>query len=209
MQIEIFKDDYLPAGKYSLNNLSKSVRAMESLTVGSSDRDFLIAYDKIGGLIVDVDSGVKLPVHTFWNIEKIKMSSMQNLSDDELETIIRLGENSNIPGSRYQRASNEWNMRHQKKMLEATKANSTQSAFVKIGAGAIVKGLKMHNNTMTGKGDFLKNEGELSDADLEGNKHIVQEGAPMNPEGKINWTKWGTIATVIGIAVAILLALTV
>jgi hypothetical protein len=137
------------------------------------------------------------------------MSFMKDLSDDELESIIRLGENINVPGSRYQRASTEWDMRKQKQMLEATKANSNQSTFIKIDAGATVKGLKMHNNTMVGKGDFLKNEGELIDADLKGNKHVVKESSTLNSADKINWTKWGTIFTVIGIGVAIILALAV
>jgi len=47
------------------------------------------------------------------------------------------------------------------------------NSFLHITPGAKVKGLIMDGNTMVGKGEFLNNEGELEDATLINNKHII------------------------------------
>jgi len=46
-------------------------------------------------------------------------------------------------------------------------------SFIRISKGAKVKGLKAHDNVMRGAGDFIRNEGELEDAELERNFHIL------------------------------------
>lgn len=101
--------------------------------------------------------------------------SFENLSDDELLTIIREAENTDVSGSRYQKANAEWQIRHQQKMVDATKSNQNGPSFIKIAPGAKVKGLKLHNNRMIGNGDFIRNEGELEDADLKQNVHITSQ----------------------------------
>lgn len=127
MLVEIENDDHLPAGRYVLNNPDKIARAKQSLPIGSSDRALLIEYDKIGGYIVNVSLAKKVPVHTFWDIEQNKMGdSAANLSDDELLVIIRKGENTSVPGSRYQRAEKEWEIRNQQKILEVAERNEVQ-----------------------------------------------------------------------------------
>jgi hypothetical protein len=46
-------------------------------------------------------------------------------------------------------------------------------AFIKIGKGAKVKGLKAHDNIMRGEGDFINNEGKLEEAELKRNIQII------------------------------------
>jgi len=45
-------------------------------------------------------------------------------------------------------------------------------AFIKIGKDAKVKGLKANENVMRADGDFINNEGELEDVELNRNIHI-------------------------------------
>lgn len=45
---------------------------------------------------------------------------IKEFTDDELLVVIRQAENTNVPGILYQKAYNEWQIRHQQKMLEAT-----------------------------------------------------------------------------------------
>ncbi len=44
--------------------------------------------------------------------------SLENLSDAELLTIIRRGENTDVPGSRYQKAQTEYQIRHGQKVID-------------------------------------------------------------------------------------------
>ena len=57
---------------------------------------------------------------------------IEEFSDAELLAVIRKAENSNIPGSQYQCANNEWQIRHQQKVLEATK-NGRNGIFFEVG----------------------------------------------------------------------------
>ncbi len=129
---------------------------------------------------------------------------MENLSDEELLKIIQQAENTNVPGSRYQKAKTEWEIRNKQATLKAIKSNS-KSSFVHIASGARVEGLTMKGNTMKGHGDFLKNDGKLIDAKLENNKHILPR-MPAKEKSGIDWQKWGTIVGMVSILVVIIIA---
>ncbi len=51
--------------------------------------------------------------------------------------------------------------------------SDNKSSFIKISPGAKLKGLRATDNLLFGDVDFIKNEGSLEDALLEGNKQIV------------------------------------
>lgn len=53
------------------------------------------------------------------------------LSDEELLKIIRDAENTHVPGSRFHRAQNEWSIRQQQRILEATKRGG--GVFIEAG----------------------------------------------------------------------------
>ena len=132
---------------------------------------------------------------------------VENLSDAELLTIIRAAENTDVSGSRYQKAKTEWEIRHQQATLEAMKS-SEKPSFVHIAYGARVKGLTMRGNKMIGGGDFIKDEGELEDATLDNNKHIIprrKNNESKSKESGINWQKCGTVVAIVGILVTIIL----
>ena len=110
MIIEIKNDKSIPSGLYVLWTQDKIQRAKDSLPNFASDRDILIKYDEIAGLIVK--DGVKLQPQILWNLERHKLSeSVENLSDAELLAIIRKAENTDISGSGYQKANIEWQIR--------------------------------------------------------------------------------------------------
>jgi hypothetical protein len=46
-------------------------------------------------------------------------------------------------------------------------------AFIKIAKGASVKGLHITDSTVIGDADFINNEGEVEDASLKRNRHII------------------------------------
>jgi hypothetical protein len=96
--------------------------------------------------------------------------SMENLSDDELRTIIRQAENTDIPGSRHQKAKAELEIRHNQKILETAKAKNRPS-FINIAQGAKIKNLRVTDNKVAENIDFLNNEGELEDSMFDGNEH--------------------------------------
>ena len=48
---------------------------------------------------------------------------IEQFSDTELLAVIRLAENTNVPGSQYQKANSEYQMRHQQKILDAIGQN--------------------------------------------------------------------------------------
>ncbi|MCH7882889.1 hypothetical protein IIA95_00505 [Patescibacteria group bacterium] len=62
---------------------------------------------------------------------------------------------------------------HIEEQKKDSSAPNSRPAFVRIAPGAKVDGLTMVDNTAIGDADFLDNQGELKDATLEGNKHIV------------------------------------
>lgn len=55
---------------------------------------------------------------------------IEQFTDEELLQVIRNSENTNIPGSLFQRANNEWNIRHQQKILDATKSGPHPSVYI-------------------------------------------------------------------------------
>jgi len=55
---------------------------------------------------------------------------IEQFTDEELLAVIRRAENSNIPGSLFQRASTEWGIRHQKKILDAAKSGQRFQRFI-------------------------------------------------------------------------------
>lgn len=147
MTIDIKRDESLPEGLYVLWDQDKIKRAKSSLPLGSGERAILIEYDKIGGLIVK--DGKKLAPQTLWNIEKAKAAdSVENLSDAELLAIIRRAENTNVPGSRYQRSSSEWQIRQQIKLIEATKKDGG-GIFFEVGGDMKNDGVIQTNENAT------------------------------------------------------------
>jgi len=153
MIIDIKNDKSLPAGRYVLQNPNKVERVKNSLPSSASERDILIEYDKIGGLIVKDDS--KLSPQTLWNIEKQRQAnSMENLADDEIDAILRKAENVDVPGSRYQRAKIESDIRHRKKI-----ENSFQKPKVSIGILNRGENTKLINNTFEGLDVGIQDEG--------------------------------------------------
>lgn len=129
--------------------------------------------------------------------------AIANLSDEELLAIIRRAENTNVPGSLYQRANTEWQIRHQQATLKAMKENG-KSSFVRIASGAKVTGLTMKGNMMVGDGDFLNNEGKLEDASIENNQHILSATNSKNNPKK--WYEGPVGLVVLGVLIAVIAA---
>ncbi|MDP1760268.1 MAG: hypothetical protein Q8L01_02350 [Candidatus Woesebacteria bacterium] len=153
MIIDIKNDKYLPSGRYVLWTPEKIERAKNTLPM-ASDHDILIEYDKIGGLVVR--NGIKLPPQSLWQQEQQKMQDpMENLTDDELDTIQRKAENTHITGSRYQKAKIESEIRHRKKMEKLT-----QEPKISIGILNRGKNNKFINNTFEGLDVGIQDEGE-------------------------------------------------
>ena len=76
MQVKISRFDYLPSGIYELVETNgKLAKAIQNVGPGASSRAVLIEHDKLGGLIHD--NGKPISVHTFWNIEKVKILQRQ------------------------------------------------------------------------------------------------------------------------------------
>ncbi len=109
------------------------------------------------------------------------MDDLKNKTDEELDAI-REGSASNayVPGSIFHRADREIDRRHRKN-LEAA-AMGPQTFIENHGPNAKIKG-----NT------FIYGSANISQTE--------------SGEGKINWTKWGAIWAVVGIVVAIAIAL--
>lgn len=154
MIIDIKNDECLPGGRYVLWNPDKIERAKNSLPPNSSERAILIEYDKIGGLIIKDDE--KLPLHKLWNTEKKRIAdSVEELSDDEIDAILRRGENANISGSRYQRAKTESEIRHRKKIEDSLKEPKVSVGILNRG-----KNNKFINNTFQNLDVGIQDEGE-------------------------------------------------
>lgn len=165
MLVDIKNNDYLPEGRYALMNPEKIERAKSSLPSGSNERSLLIEYDKIGGLIIDVLRDKKIPVHTFWDIEKQKMNdSLENLSDVDLLAIIRKVENTTVSGSQYQKANAEWQIRHQQRLLEAAKSSHSGVSFG-VGGDMINDGIIQTGTgarvDITVAGNYVSKEGKI------------------------------------------------
>lgn len=117
MKITISSNDILPAGEYELTDRNKLENAKNNLSFPQSDRQILIEYDRIAGRIVK-DKLVLSPQSLFM-LEASK--PIEKYSDEELQMVIRQAKNTNIPGSLYQRANNEYRLRQDKKMFDVTK----------------------------------------------------------------------------------------
>lgn len=129
MKIRIGRNDNLPEGEYELTNREKLENALGNLSYGRSDREKLLEYDRIAGRVVR--DGVVLPSQSLWKLEQEHMNKpIEQFTDEELLAVIRRAENTNVPGTLYQRANNEWNIRHQQKTLEATKSGPHSGVFI-------------------------------------------------------------------------------
>ena len=119
MQIIIKHGDNLPAGEYQLTNPQKLENAKGNLSFGVSERMILLEYDRMAGRVVK--DGTVLPPQSLWKVEQEHMNKpIEEFTDGELLAVIRRAENANVPGSLYQRASNEQKLRQDQKMLNAT-----------------------------------------------------------------------------------------
>ena len=204
MKIIIGNEDILPVGEYELTDPSKLARAKQALSANPSDREIFLEYDKIAGRVVNTSTRQTMPHQTFWNIQnKHSDRPIERYSDAELLAVIRKAENTNVPGSRYQKANNEWQIRYQQATLKAMEENGKPS-FVKIASGAIVAGLTMKGNTMVGDGNFLRNEGKLEDANLENNQHILP--VIKSNENSKKWYEKPIGIIVLGVLIAVIAA---
>ena len=89
-------------------------------------------------------------------MEKQKQAeSVENLTDDEIDAILRKVENVNVSSSRYQKAKIESEIRHRKKI-----ENSFQKPKVSIGILNRGKNNKFINNTFDGLDVGIQDEGE-------------------------------------------------
>ncbi len=65
---------------------------------------------------------------------------MKDKTDEELHEIVRIAENTHVPGSQYQRAKEELNIRNQQNLVEASKQTTFwyQKPFGQIIIGLII-----------------------------------------------------------------------
>ncbi|KKS11076.1 MAG: hypothetical protein UU66_C0029G0005 [Parcubacteria group bacterium GW2011_GWB1_41_5] len=112
MKIKIGKNDNLSEGEYELTNPNKLQNAIGNLSYGGSDREKLIEYDRIAGRVVK--DGAILPPQSLWKLEQAHSNKpIDQFTEEELLTVIRRAENTDIPGSLYQRANKELEIRCQ------------------------------------------------------------------------------------------------
>ncbi|MCE9644223.1 hypothetical protein K8Q93_03215 [Candidatus Parcubacteria bacterium] len=116
MKVIIGKNDILPIGEYQLTDPSKLENAKGNIPFPRGDRRILIEYDRIGGRVIKEES--VLPPQSLWNLEKNRV--IEEYSDPEIIEVLRRAENTNVPGSLYQKARYEWEQRQQNKNLEQT-----------------------------------------------------------------------------------------
>lgn len=134
MKITFKNDPVIPDGEYELTDeRSKLVRAKEDkkdgVGIGATDREIFLAYDRLGGRIVDKDGKPSSPQY-FWNLYKIYMSrQIEQWSDTELLYVKRRGEDFVITRDFYQVVSNELEIRHQQKMVGASRQNRSGISF--------------------------------------------------------------------------------
>lgn len=84
MIVKIKKGDILPFGEYELTDRSKLERAKKQLGLGASNREILIAYDKIAGRIVGPDRNVIEP-QSLWIIETKRKIVKRLVKEKELK----------------------------------------------------------------------------------------------------------------------------
>ncbi|MDO8514234.1 MAG: hypothetical protein Q7S50_01690 [bacterium] len=132
MKIRIGKNDNLPEGEYELTSREKLENALGNLSYGRSDREKLLEYDRIAGRTVK--DGVVLSPQSLWKLEQEHMNKpIEQFTDEELLAVIRRAENVNVPGSFYQRASNEGKLRQDQRMLNAATRKKWSSERVPVG----------------------------------------------------------------------------
>lgn len=132
MKIKIGENDVLPQGEYELTSREKIENALGNLSYGRSDREKLLEYDRIAGRVVR--DGVVLPAQSLWKLEQEHMNKpIEQFADEELLAVIRRAENTDVPGSLYQRASNEHKLRQDQRILSATARVKWSSEKVPIG----------------------------------------------------------------------------
>lgn len=120
MKIKIGKDDNLPEGEYELTNPEKLQNAIGNLSYGRSEREKLLEYDRIAGRVVK--DGRVLPPQSLWEMEQQHMNKpIEQFTKEELLSVIRRAENTDVPGSLYQRCNKEFEIRNQRELLEAAK----------------------------------------------------------------------------------------
>jgi len=132
MKVKINKNDVLPEGEYELTDRNKLENAkgnVNSFASPASDRQIIIEYDRIAGRIMK--NGKVLPPQSLFNLETNR--SIEKYSDEELQVVIRRAENTDVPGSLYQKANNEWKLRQDQKILDATKRKKWASNNVPTG----------------------------------------------------------------------------
>lgn len=98
----------------NMNNGNKYDRAIKDAGTNATPKQILAHYDKHAGYIQD-ENGNKIINGKFWEEENTRLQSELNTlaskSDEELEAIIRRAENTNVPGSLFQRAKIELELR--------------------------------------------------------------------------------------------------
>ena len=98
----------------NMNNGNKYDRAIKDAGTNATPKQILAHYDKHAGYIQD-ENGNKIINGKFWEEENARLQSELNTlaskSDEELEAIIRRAENTNVPGSLFQRAKIELELR--------------------------------------------------------------------------------------------------
>ena len=120
----------------NMNNGNKYDRAVKDAGTNATPKQILAHYDKHAGYIQD-ENGNKIINGKFWEEEKARLGNelndLVNKSDEELEVIIRRAENTNIPGSLFQRADNELKLRDRRsKKIESRKDRWWEKTWVQI-----------------------------------------------------------------------------
>ena len=131
----------------NMNNGNKYDRAIKDAGTNATPKQILAHYDKHAGYIQD-ENGNKIINGKFWEEENKRLQNeLNNLaskSDEELEAIIRRAENTNIPGSLFQRAKTELELRdrkQQKPKLDKWWEKTWVQIIMLIGAVAGIVGL--------------------------------------------------------------------
>ena len=125
----------------------------------------------------------KLVNENLTNAEK----PIEELSDDELQTIIRRAENTNISDNLYQRANGEWQMRQSQEMLKATKNKSHEDDLNEIKIG-MLELLSDPQYTKRKFSLFKKRFYGLSDNEL---RSVLRSIGALAYFGKENGEQWG------------------
>lgn len=121
--------------------------------------------------------------------------SIEGLSDAELLKIIRAAENTDVPGSRFHRAQNEWNIRQQQKILDATKRGG--GVFIEAGGDVTNHGVIQTDGGATVN---IATAGNYSSNDR---TRIIQgDSAPLRME----WYEKPVGQIVLGVTIAVIAA---